>query len=255
MLISNSNQSTQSSTGFQPRTVAELYRLDVMGYFDQWNASKPMRVGMPHASNTLAIESEYCLRKLILMAVYPEEAVRPESKPWDALTNARFKHGWLIHEKYQELTERYGRVVYTDDKPELDLTHFDAEHMVYFSPDEIIEHCGEVMPVEIKGYKQETFDKLDESGPPPPDAHKQVNLYQYLLKLKHGLILVECKNTQRIKVWCVEYDHALAQPYIDRMNAFKAAYESGITPERKCKSPNDRLAVKCEVRELCFRGR
>lgn len=248
-----SNPSTQSAAaGFNPRAVAALFKADVMDSFDQWNDERPMRTGFPHASNILAPEADYCLRKLVLMAVHPTEAIRPDAKPWDRLTNARFKHGWLIHEKYQDLTKRYGRVVYTDGKPELDLTHFDEEHMIYFSPDEIIEHCSEQMPVEIKGYKMETFDELDESGPAPTDAHKQVNLYQYLLKLKHGLILVECKNTQRLKAWCVEYDQVRAQPYLDRLAAFKAAYQSGLTPGRKCSKCTDRLATKCEMRDYCF---
>lgn len=252
MLTSISNSTQSTAAGFNPRAVAQLFKYDVMDTFDAWNDERPLRTGFPHASNTLAIESEYCLRKLVLMALHPEQAVRPDAKPWDRLTNARFKHGWLIHEKHQGLAKRYGRVVHTDGKPELDLTHYDAEHMIYFSPDEIIEHCGEQMPVEIKGYKQETFVGLDEVGPAPADAHKQVNLYMYLLKLQHGLIMVECKNTQALKTWCVEYSHELAQPYIDRMAAFKAAYQAGITPGRKCSKPGDRLAQKCEMCQFCF---
>jgi hypothetical protein len=259
MKSQSSKPSTQTSAvaGFNPRAVARLFSYDVMDMFDAWNAEKPMRTGFPHASNILAPESEFCLRKLVLMATDADKAVRPESKPWDTLTNARFKNGWVLHEKYQDLLKRYGKVVYSKGDPELDLTHFDETRLLYFSPDAIIELCNEQMIVEIKGYKASSFEKMDEAGPAPEAAHLQVNFYLHLLELQHGLILVECKDTQEIKTWCVTYDREMAQPYIDRMYEFKKAYtlatEQGKEPPaRKCSSEKDRLAQKCEVCQFCF---
>lgn len=252
----SSNPSSKSTVaGFNPRAVAALFRMDVMEYFDQWNAGTPMRTGFPHASGILAPEGDFCPRKLILMALYPTEAIRPDHKPWDTLTNARFKNGWILHEKYQSLLKHYGRVVYTAGDAELDLTHFHEKYSLHFSPDAIVEHCGEQMVVEIKGYKAESYEKMDEAGDAPKDAHNQANLYMHLLGLKHALILVENKNTQEIKTWCVEYDLSRAQPFIDRLEAFEQAYWSGTTPERKCSSKDDRLAQKCEMRDWCFSHR
>jgi hypothetical protein len=247
--------------GFNPRAVAALFRMEVEDAFNAWNASRPMRTGYPHASNILSPEADFCLRKLVLMAAYPDEAVRPEAKPWDSHQNMVFKSGWSLHEKYQDLLHKFSTVVVDErGRPELDLTHFDFDNLIFFSPDIIQNHFGEAMPVEIKGYKHSTFEKLDEMGAAPTDACKQVNLYMYLLELRHGLILVEDKDTQYIKVWCVEYDKELVAPYIARMDAFMAAYNA-ITlneqpaPERKCKSPNDRMAQKCEMRDYCFSHR
>lgn len=244
------------AAGSNPRALAELFKMDLQDMFNQWNAEKPLRTGYPHASNILAIESEFCLRKLVFMACFPDEAEEIPSKPWSQLENARFKHGWVVHEKYQDILKRYGKVVYFRGSPELDLTHFDDTRLLYFSPDAIVEHCGEQMVVEIKGYKQETFDKLDESGPAPEAAHKQVNLYMHLLKLKHGLVLVENKNTQEIKVWCVEYDFDLYVPYRERMREFQKWYikvKAGKEPPaRKCEKSTDRLATKCEMCRFCF---
>ena len=241
----------------QLRTTAQLFKLDVMSTFDAWNADKPMRTGFPHASNILAIESEYCLRKLVLMAVYPNEAERLPQKPWDAHQNAVFKNGWVLHEKYQKMLHRYSTVAYHHGQPELDLTHFDETRLVYFSPDVVQNHLGEYMPVEIKGYHDEHFQKLDELGAPPTDAWKQVNFYMHLMGLEHGLILVENKNTQDIKVWCVPYSREMVQPYIDRLHSFKTAYievlkQGKEPPARKCTKPTDRLAQKCEMCRFCF---
>jgi hypothetical protein len=240
-----------------PRALAALFKHSIEKMFNQQNDDRPLRTGFPHASAILARESEFCLRRLVLLATKPEHAERPETKPWDSHQNAVFLNGWCLHEKYQKLLERYGHVVYFSGKPELDLTHFDETRLIYWSPDAVVEHCGENMVVEIKGYKQESYEKLDEFGDAPHDAHLQANLYMHLLELKHAYILVENKNTQDFKVWCVEYDCELVQLYLDRMYHFKAAYSrverTGKLPVRCCKSANDRLAEKCPVRAICFK--
>jgi hypothetical protein len=241
------------------RTVAALFKEDVLQMFNQWNEDKPMRTGFPHASNILAPDHSFCMRQLVLAAHYPSEMVRPQTKSWDTEMNARFKHGWIIHEKYQDLFLKYGKVVYFNndfDKPELDYSHFDETRLLWFSPDAILEVCGEKMVCEIKGYKAETFDKMEENGPAPTDAHKQVNLYMHLLGLKHGLILVENKNTQQIKVWCVEYNREMVQPYLDRVYQFRVALHKLETkqelPERVCMTQKDRNAEKCLACQCCF---
>jgi CRISPR/Cas system-associated exonuclease Cas4 (RecB family) len=246
-----------SSAGSNPRAVARLFKMEVEDAFNAWNDSRPMRTGHPHASNILAPEADFCLRKLVMMAVYPDKAQRPERKPWDVKQNAIFKNGWVLHEKYQSLLHKYSTVALHEGKPELDLTHFDPVRLVYFSPDVVQNHLGEIMPVEIKGYKSSSFEKLDEMGPAPKQAHEQVNFYMHLMELEHGLILVECKDTQDIKVWCVPYDRELVQPYVERMHKYKAAYALHVKqgrplPERKCTKCTDRLAEKCEMKEYCF---
>src|SRR5689334_20285346 len=119
----------QTDGDLNPRTVASLFKHSIELMFNRWNASKPLRTGMPHASNILAPDHEYCLRKLVLMAHYPDQAERLPVKPWDAHQNAIFLNGWALHEKYQDLFLKFGaKVVYFDgdpSKPELDHTHFD----------------------------------------------------------------------------------------------------------------------------------
>jgi len=238
------------------RTVAALFKQDVENMFNSWNEDKPMRTGFPHASNILAPDHSFCLRQLVLAAHYPEECECPPAKSWDTLTNARFKNGWVLHSKYQDLFLKYGKVVYFNEHPELDYSHFDETRLLWFSPDAILEVEGENMAVEIKGYKQESFGDMDENGPAPTDAHKQVNLYMHLLGLQHGLILVENKNTQELKVWCVEYDREMVEPYLDRITQFRSALhkaenDKGLPP-RICSSSRDRNAEKCIACKCCF---
>ncbi len=241
------------------RTVAALFKEDVLQMFNRWNEDKPLRTGFPHASNILAPDHSFCMRQLVLAAHYPDEMTRPATKNWDTEVNARFKHGWVLHEKYQDLFLKYGKVVYFNnnhDTPELDYSHFDETRLLWFSPDAILEVCGEQMVVEIKGYKDSTFAAFNEADEAPSDAHNQVNLYMHLLGLKHGLILVENKDNQKIKVWCVEYDKELVQPYLDRIRQFRVALHKLETkqelPKRICKTERDRNAEKCLSCQCCF---
>ena len=88
---------------FNSRTVAQLFKLELDGMFNSWEQSKPLRSGAPHASAILAPESEWCLRRHVLTALYPDEVERPEMKPWSAHQNAVFLNGWVLHEKWQKL--------------------------------------------------------------------------------------------------------------------------------------------------------
>jgi hypothetical protein len=227
------------------RTVAQLFKFDVEEMFNQWDASKPLRSGMPHASAILAPESSYCLRSLVLAATHPEEVERPPLKPWTTKNNQVFLNGWSLHEKYQSLLLKFGRPI------EIEKSHFDEEHMLHYTPDAIVEHCHEHMVVEIKGYKAEAFDTMDELKSAPDAAHKQVNLYMHLLNLEHGLILVENKNTQKMKCWCVERDEEMVRPSLDRIERFQEALHKAL-PTRICSSKSDRNAEKCISCKTCF---
>lgn len=232
------------------RTVAQLFKLDIEEMFNKWDASKPMRTGYPHASAILAPESAYCLRSLVLAATHPEQVERVEAKPWTTKNNQIFLNGWSLHEKYQSLLLKFGRPI------EIEKSHFDGERLLHFTPDAVVEHAGKQMVVEIKGYKAETFDSMDESGEPPDAAYKQINLYMHLLELKFGLILVENKNTQALKVWCIEYNREIVQPYLDRIYHFRTALHKAETdrgiPARVCSSKSDRNAEKCMSCKTCF---
>lgn len=231
------------------RTVAQLFKLELDDMFNRWEASKPLRSGAPHASAILAPESEWCTRRHVLTALYPELVERPDVKPWSAHTNAIFLSGWVFHEMLQDLFVKYAKVI------EVETSHYDEVRMLHFTPDIILEFASHPYVGELKGYKQETFDKLDEAGSPPKAAWHQCNLYCHLLGIERGLIIVMCKNTQRIKVWAIECDVELAKPYLDRMYQVKGAVAVRSTPARVCASCTEHRAEKCPVKKLCFSGK
>lgn len=230
------------------RTVAQLFKLELDEMFNRWEAGKPLRSGAPHASAILAPDSEWCLRRHVLTALYPELVERPDVKPWSAHTNAVFLNGWVLHEKYQKLFSEHGHVV------EVESSHFDETCFLHFTPDAIIQFGGLPYVVEIKGYKASTFEKLDEAGKPPAAAHHQCNLYCHMLEIERGIVLVENKDTQDYKVWAIQCDVELAKPYLERMYAVKGAIATHSTPARVCGNCKDRQAEKCLVRKLCFSG-
>lgn len=267
-------------TSFNPRTTAQLLKLEFDDLFTRWEAARPLRVGIPHASDVLSDESEWCVRRHVLGVLWPERAEKPELKPWDGKQNRVNKHGWVIHEKWQDLILKFGgnalRVVYFNndlDAPELDYTHYDEERMVWYSPDFIVDYAGHRYVGEIKGYKNtdnpdypyEAFEKFDETERPPLKAYRQGNFYCHLMGIKRGLVLVEGKNSQDIKVWAFEHSLELARPYTQRCYDFKGALAiaqgtlaregKAKLPARKCSSCSDRLAEKCPVRKVCFQER
>lgn len=266
---------TSQPSSFNHRTVATLLKREIENTFNTWEAEKLLRTGFPHASNILAPEGDWCLRRYVLAAVFPELAQRPEPKPWDGKRNRVNKHGWVIHEKLQGMLLKFGgglKVVHCNGEPELDLTHFDETREVFFSPDVIVEFAGRKYVIEIKGYRAEMksdkedststiFERLDEMGVPPKVAHTQVNFYIHLLQDVYGpdlrgLVLVENKNTQELKTWAIEHDPELAKPYTDRCYAVKGgvliARKSGKLPPRKCVSCSESRAQACPMRTICF---
>jgi hypothetical protein len=231
--------------------MAQLLKLDIEEMFNLWERQKPLRTGAPHASAILAPESEWCVRRHVLSALYPELAERPEEKPWSAHQNAVFLNGWHLHEKYQRLFSDHAKVL------EVEQAHFDEVRQLWFTPDVILEYAGLPWVGEIKGYHADHFEKLDEVGQPPQTAHLQCNLYCHLLGIEQGFVLVENKNTQNYKVWAIQVDHELARPYTDRMYEVKghvtlARDGKAKLPPRKCRTCTDGLAQKCPMRKVCF---
>lgn len=231
------------------RTIAALFKHSLDEMFNAWEAAKPLRTGAPHASAILQPDSEWCLRRQVLLALFPEEAEHPESKPWDAHQNAVFLNGWLLHEKYQRLFQQFGNVM------EVETAHYDEDRYLHFTPDAVIEWAGQQYVVEIKGYKASHFERLDETAAPPEAASLQCNLYMHILGIARGLILVENKDSQDYKVWCIEHSAELARPYTDRMYQIKGKVITKVIPARACKSRTEHRAEKCPVRDFCFSAR
>lgn len=259
---------------------SELLTQDFRNMYVRWGNSTPARTGI-HASAILEKEKNFCLRELVLLNLYGAQAEQGEWQTWDWKRGSVFENGWEIHRKWQTMFRKFGNVVQTpayggiayanmpkedfiEILPELDLTHFDEERGLYFSPDAIIRFGGQQYIVEIKGIKQESYleltDDLEQACVACETVHKareQCNLYMHMLGLSRGIILVENKNTQDFRLWVVEYEPERAFPYIQRIYDVKgstaiAKMPGGELPLRCCKSINDTRAKSCPMRKVCF---
>lgn len=229
---------------------AQLLSIHIQSLFNRWGIATPPRSGL-HASALLVDDADWCVRKHTLSTLYPDASQSVELQSWHWQEQARFLSGWHLHEKYQKLFQQFASVV------EVEKTHYDETRNLYFTPDAVIEWAGEKYVVEIKGYKQEHFDKLDMAGKPPEYAHRQANLYMHLLEIPRAIILVENKNTQEIKVWVVGYDLALSKQQVDRIYDVKRAVvltrrDLEKLPGRICQSRDDARARACPLRDTCF---
>ncbi len=254
------------------RTTAALLHLDFQDLYLKYGASQPPRTGL-HASSLLVSESEWCVRKYVLSDLYGDQAVTPELARWQWKQQDTFLHGWEVHRKWQYLFKQFGNVVFSkvnedeygdfDLEPELDLTHYDEDRQLYFSPDAILEVNGEHMVVEIKGINHDAFlaltDNLDQARKACETVDKaviQCNLYLHLLQLNHGIILVENKNNQEFRVWVIEYNCVLALLLVQRAYQVKGAVlraKHGEWPHRICASAEDSRACQCPLQGVCFR--
>lgn len=245
----------QSVAGANLSTLSALLELEMRDMLRHEQADKPLRTGV-HASNILVPESDWCLRRWVLTERFPERAEKPESMPWEWKSHLVFESGWDLHQTLQQLFLNQGVAVFNSELHdyELDLTHLDEEFQLHFSPDAIIEWAGTRYVVEIKGYKQETYAEMLADPKPPHAAHMQCNLYLHFLRMRWGIILVVNKNTQDFFIRVIEYDRALAMPYLDRLFALKTKRVTGnnLVPGRKCSSASDPLARGCPMRRLCF---
>lgn len=301
---------------------AELLEQDHRNMLVRHGSTTPLREGM-HASAVL--DKDFCLREQVLHNLYPEQGEKEPWGTWDWRKSAIYENGWMFHRRIQQLHARFGNVVWSpvpekqaveikshvppalhkfyvkvehafNQVPqwyaaELDLTHYDEERNLYFSPDMITLFGGERYIWELKGINQDAFagnvrfdasgnrlelynasgkkitiqegltEELEQACQANETVHKareQVNLYLHLLKLKSGVIFVENKSNQDFKLWTVEYEQERAFPYIQRIYDVKgktaiAKMPGGVLPLRCCKSMNDTRAKSCPMRNVCFK--
>jgi hypothetical protein len=225
----------------------------------------PVRTSV-HASSV--VSEDWCSREFVLGEFYPDRATTdPQDKMYTHLHNI-FQHGWEVHRKWQRIFLSQGLAVFSEEKGEyeLDLTHYDPEYMIYYSPDAIITALGKTRVVEIKGINTEEYQSvhdlpLEEAvklSQTVKKARQQINLYMYLLHIEEGLILAEDKNTQAYRVWTCVPTQAVLSPLVKKITDHKRDHEiharQGTLPPRYkgCTAVSASRARRCPMRDLCF---
>lgn len=104
--------------------------------------------------------------------------------------------------------------------------------------DAIISLNNELYILEVKSINKTAFSILKE---PNLDHIKQIQLYLHYFNLPKGILLYECKDTQDIKEFSVEYDKELVEKILNNFANLKEEITNNKIPE----IPEDLEAWKC----------
>lgn len=199
------------------------------------------RVGL-HASALIVKEEEFCVRAQVLSLIYRQlqgEQVNPKLK-------RIFEQGNAIHEKWQRLFIRAGYSKAED----LDLTQFNEEYMISFTPDilcDIPKFYKGRMVGEIKSVNTKQFCRM----PYHPSAGKQLQWYMFLTGIHKGFVLSEDKNTQDFKLEVYDYDPHKVADFIARAEEIKYHYERVFACGKMVRRPADATSPACKRCSKC----
>lgn len=116
--------------------------------------------------------------------------------------------------------------------------------------DGVIEWLGEKYLLEIKSVNPFDFPKLIEV---PVFYLPQANFYMYMSGIHEMIYLAECKGTQRLKEFRLEYDYNIIEPYLKLMELALKAVARNKFPNR-LKDPKKIVlhCEDCEYKKTCF---
>lgn len=216
------------------------------------------RVGL-HASALIVSEEKFCMRAQVLSLIYQQlqgEQISPGLK-------RIYEEGNAIHEKWQRLFIRAGYSM----PALLDMTQYNEEYMISFTPDiicKIPEFHKHRMIVELKSVNTYSFQKMVKEEKKHPSASKQLQWYMHLSGIHKGFVLSEDKNTQEFKLEVYEYDSKIVAPFIERAEAIMYYYDRVYSEHmmvgrpRNATKPDCKRCADCAMREACWnigRGR
>ena len=199
------------------------------------------RIGL-HASALIVGEKDFCLRAQVLSLIYHQ--LQGEQINVDLMRI--FEQGNAIHEKWQRLFIRAGYSTAND----LDVTQFNDEYKISFTPDiicSIPEFYDGKMIGEIKSVNTYQFQRMLRH----PSAHKQAQWYMHLTGIKKGFVLNEDKNTQQFKLEIYDYDPKEVAIPVDRAEQIKYYYNRVFNEGKMVKRPKDAKSPTCKKCEKC----
>ena len=206
-----------------------------------------VRTGL-HLSAILASDNEFCYREQVLSLFYHMH--QGENINVDLMRI--FGAGTFIGEKWQRLFIR-GELGGPKD---MDISRFRPEFDLSYTPDATITLGNKKYICEIKSMNTFQFQKATSH----PSGRKQLRMYMFLDKVKHGFVLVEDKNTQKFKVFPEVYGETFTKediiPYIDRLKIiqeYKQVFqEEKKMPDRICPNATCKRAMECNMRGACW---
>lgn len=206
-----------------------------------------VRTGL-HLSAILASDTEFCYREQVLSLFYRMH--QGENVPIDL--KRIFEAGTSIGEKWQRLFIR-GNLGGPKD---MDISRFKEEYDLSYTPDATIRIGKTKYICEIKSQNTFGFQKATSH----PAGKKQLRMYMFLDRVKHGFVLVEDKNTQKFKVFPETYGETFTKddilPFVERLEGiqeYKRIFlEDKKPPKRICRDCNTKRALSCNMRGACW---
>lgn len=203
-----------------------------------------------HCSAIITSDHEFCYREQVLSLFFRQ--AQGENIP---IGRKRiFQEGSSIGEKWQRLFVSAG----IGKKENMDISRFVEKYDLSYTPDARITIHGIDWVVEIKSQNTFTFKK--EKG--HPSGTKQLRMYMFLERIKHGFVLVEDKNDQNFKVLPEIYGVTFTKddiiPYIERLEAIQVYKRQFIEEKqmvgrhKECTSATCKKALKCNMRDACW---
>lgn len=130
-----------------------------------------------------------------------------------------FDNGVAVHERIMAYLEKQGVVKAKEVKIRNKLFHGRADAIIYSD--------GRVAVLEVKSMNRDDFEKLRRFC--DRKTYLQVQLYMHFLKIDEGIILVECKNDQRLKELQIKRKPRTARQLIKNFSRLKKRFvEAGV---------------------------
>lgn len=181
-------------------------------------------------------EVDDCKRKIYFkLKGAPKEKLDPQ-------TSRKFERGNQIHQKLVSALYSTGLVTASEVKmPEESLFHGRADAIVSVNGDNYV--------VEIKSTSPYGFKSMEE---PKSSWQKQLQLYLHHFDIEQGIILAECKGTQKLKEFFVDRDEELIQSIIDEFEDLKKKVDEDKIPSEPSKDDWEFDKCKyCRYRLVC----
>jgi len=203
-----------------------------------------------HCSAIITSDNEFCYREQVLSLFYKQAQGENISIGLKRI----FQEGSMIGEKWQRLFVSGG----IGKKENMDISRFVTKYDLSYTPDARITLNGKDWVVEIKSMNTFQFKKATSHS----SGRKQLRMYMFMERIKHGFVLVEDKNDQNFKVFPEVYGETFTKddimPYIERLEAIQV-YKRQFVDEKKmagrhkeCTSASCKKALKCNMRNACW---
>jgi hypothetical protein len=182
--------------------------LEMLKY--QYDHEEEERLGL-HASSVTGATKSFCFRSQIINILYLEHVRDGRKIPSRIIesfkyANAQnrsnpihlqriFEEGKSIGTKWQRLFIRGG----IGEKEDMDVSRFQTEYDLSYTPDGIITIHGKKYVVEVKSMNKNQFDPAKDHK----SGRKQLKLYMHFEGIDRGFVLCDGKDTSDFKIFPV----------------------------------------------------